>query len=81
MQSVRSVFLTTAAILIAGSALVFAASVGIAIAGVLAVTMIGSAIAAKFQPKPVRATVHARHGQRRAEPRIWNDGKGTIIDL
>ena len=49
-----------------------------------AVLMLGSMLAGKLQPAPVRATARARNdraapGQR--EPRIWNDGRGTIIDL
>ncbi|MDX3928327.1 MAG: hypothetical protein QHC90_21300 [Shinella sp.] len=81
MQSIRSILLTAAAIVIAGFSLLFAASVGLAIAGIAAVMIIGSAIAAKLQPAPVRATVRTRRQAGQREPRIWNDGKGTIIDL
>jgi hypothetical protein len=82
MHSIRSIFFATAAIVIAGAMLVFAASVGLALAGIASVVMIGSWISAKLQPAPVRAKVYARAsrpGQR--EPRVWNDGRGTIIDL
>jgi hypothetical protein len=84
MQRIRSIIFTVFAMLVAGATLVFAASVGLAIVGITAVLMLGSLLAAKFQPTPVRATARARNeraatGQR--EPRIWNDGRGTIIDL
>ena len=85
MQRIRSAVFTLFAILVAGATVLFAASVGLAIAGIAAVLMLGSMLAGKLQPAPVRATARAR-GDRRAapcqrEPRIWNDGRGTIIDL
>jgi hypothetical protein len=82
MQSIRSIFLATAAIVIAGATLVFAASIGLALAGIASVVMLGSWISAKLQPAPVRARVYARTGKPgQREPRVWNDGRGTIIDL
>ncbi len=82
MQSIRSIFLATAAIVIAGATLVFAASIGLALAGIASVVMLGSWISAKLQPAPVRARVYARAGKPgQREPRVWNDGRGTIIDL
>ncbi|HUH49305.1 MAG TPA: hypothetical protein VLZ56_05550 [Mycoplana sp.] len=82
MHSIRSIFLTAVAIVIAAATFVFAASLGLALAGIASLVMLGSWISAKLQPAPVRAKVYARPnrpGQR--EPRIWNDGRGTIIDL
>ena len=84
MQRIRSIAFTVFTMLIAGATFLFAASLGLAIAGIVAVLMIGSMLAGKLQPAPVRATARARSnrtapGQR--EPRIWNDGRGTIIDL
>lgn len=84
MQRIRSILFTVFAMLVAGATVVFAASIGLAIAGIAAVLMLGSLLAGKLQPAPVRATARARNdrtapGQR--EPRIWNDGRGTIIDL
>ncbi|WP_439618584.1 hypothetical protein [Shinella sp.] len=80
MQRIRSIVFTVLTMLIAGATFLFAASLGLAIAGIVAVLMLGSML----QPRPVRATARARNdraapGQR--EPRIWNDGRGTIIDL
>lgn len=82
MQRIRSAVFTVFAMLVAGATVLFAASVGLAIAGILAVLALGSIVAGKLQPAPVRATARRRQaapGQR--EPRIWNDGRGTIIDL
>lgn len=79
MQRIRSIVFTILSLMIAGATFLFAASVGLAIAGILAVLMLGSMLAAKLQPTPVRASARKAPGQR--EPRIWNDGRGTIIDL
>jgi uncharacterized protein (DUF58 family) len=86
MHRIRSIVFTVLATLIAGATFLFAASVGLAVAGIVAVLMLGSALAARLQPSPLRATVRTRgNASRRAaperEPRIWNDGRGTIIDL
>lgn len=82
MQSIRSILVATAAVVVAGAVFVFAASIGLALAGIASVVMLGSWISTELQPTPLRAKVHAgtgRPGQR--EPRVWNDGRGTIIDL
>ncbi|WP_411036268.1 hypothetical protein [Shinella sp. BYT-45] len=82
MQRIRSIIFTIFTMLVAGATFLFAASVGLAIAGIVAVLMLGSMLANRFQPAPVRTTARndrAASGQR--EPRIWNDGRGTIIDL
>ncbi|MCP8895898.1 hypothetical protein KYK29_13280 [Shinella daejeonensis] len=80
MQRIRSIAFTVFTMLIAGATLLFAASLGLALAGIAAVVVIGSMLAARLQPKPVRATAR-RHAAGQREPRIWNDGRGTIIDL
>ncbi|WP_426238488.1 hypothetical protein [Pararhizobium sp. DWP1-1-3] len=79
MQSIRSLLLTIAGIAFTLMAFVFTASLGLALIGIASVVMIGMTIAARLAPKPVRATVNRNRQQR--EPRIWNDGHGTIIDL
>jgi hypothetical protein len=86
MQSIRSLLLTVAGIAFTLMALVFTASLGLALAGIAAVVVIGSAISARLSPKPVRATANRTSGNHTSgrpqrEPRIWNDGRGTIIDL
>ncbi|CAN7286397.1 hypothetical protein [Pararhizobium sp. LjRoot238] len=79
MQSIRSLLFTAAGIAFTLMALVFTASLGLALAGIATVLVIGSAISARLSPKPVRAGRTA--GRQEREPRIWNDGRGTIIDL
>ena len=82
MQRIRSAVFTLLATLVAGATFLFAASVGLAIAGIVAVLMLGSLLAQKLQPAPVRAAARARARRPdQREPRIWNDGRGTIIDL
>jgi hypothetical protein len=39
--------------------------------------MVGRALSMKMKPAPVRAK--ANNGK--PEMRVWNDGRGTIIDL
>ena len=78
MQRIRSAVFTFFALVVAGATVLFAASVGLAIAGILAVLALGSMLAGKLQPVPVRARKAAPEAR---EPRIWNDGRGTIIDL
>ncbi len=80
MQSIRSLLLTAAGIAFTLMALVFTASLGLALAGIATVLVIGSAISARLSPKPVRAAGRTA-GRQKREPRIWNDGRGTIIDL
>jgi hypothetical protein len=79
MQSIRSVLFTASAIAITFAAFVLTASLALALAGIAAVVVIGSAIAARFNGKP--APAHARAAGQQREMRIWNDGRGTIIDL
>ncbi|MEK1933287.1 MAG: hypothetical protein AAAC47_26640 [Pararhizobium sp.] len=80
MQSIRSLLFTAACIAFTLMALVFTASLGLALAGLATVLVIGSAISTRLSPKPVRAAA-GRTAERAREPRIWNDGRGTIIDL
>ncbi len=59
MQSIRSVLFTAAAITITLVAFVFTASLALALAGIAAVVAIGSAIAAKLNPRPIHASTRA----------------------
>jgi hypothetical protein len=83
MQSIRSVLFTAAAITITLVAFVFTASLALALAGIAAIIAVGSAIAAKFNGRPVhtRPGARANPGSTQREMRVWNDGRGTIIDL
>ncbi|ASY70737.1 hypothetical protein [Sinorhizobium fredii] len=80
MQSIRSVLFTAAVLTITVAAFVLTASLALALAGIAAVVAIGSAIAARFNAKPMPARARPAAGHER-EMRIWNDGRGTIIDL
>jgi len=81
MQSIRTLLLTAAGIAFTLMAFVFTASLGLALAGIISVLMIASALSARFLPKPVRARANRETSRPAREPRIWNDGRGTIIDL
>ncbi|MBD9652533.1 hypothetical protein M2267_004395 [Ensifer sp. KUDG1] len=84
MQSIRSVLFTAAALTITFAAFVLTASLALALAGIAAVVVVGSAIATRLNFRPARATVRpaaAGPAQGQREMRIWNDGRGTIIDL
>ena len=81
MQSIRSVFFMAAAIAITVAAFVLTASLALALAGIAAVVAIGSAIAARFNAKSMPARARATSAGREREMRVWNDGRGTIIDL
>lgn len=81
MQSIRSIFLTVAGIVVAAAGFVFAASLGLALAGILAVLMIGSSLAARLSPRPARARANRAPRQTHQNMRVWNDGRGTIIDM
>ncbi|MBK5569929.1 hypothetical protein AB4Z34_02305 [Ensifer sp. 2YAB10] len=86
MQSIRSVLFTAAALTITFAAFVLTASLALALAGIAAVVVVGSAIATRLNFRPARATARPAaagpaHGHGQREMRIWNDGRGTIIDL
>ena len=81
MQSIRSLLLTVAGITFTLMAFLLTASLGLAVVGIASVLMIASFVSARLSPRPVRATVNRRTGSKSGEPRIWNDGRGTIIDL
>ncbi|OLP60378.1 hypothetical protein BJF93_15645 [Xaviernesmea oryzae] len=87
MQSLRSLALSAIGLLLVLAAFVFTASLGLILAGLVSLVMIGSAVSARFsaKPAPVRCQARTRretdaHTSGRV-PRIWNDGRGTIIDL
>ncbi|KQY25899.1 hypothetical protein [Rhizobium sp. Root482] len=81
MQGIRTLLLTTVGIAFAVMALVLTASIGLALAGIAAVFALSSALSTRLSPKPVRATVNRSAQNKAREPRIWNDRRGTIIDL
>lgn len=89
MRSIRSFLFTLAGLTFVAVVALFTASIGIAIAGVATVLLFGqwlSSVLSGHERQPARAYARARQphqAQRREsrEIRVWNDGKGTIIDM
>lgn len=79
MQNVRAFFVIISAIAVLAMAALLTASLTVAFAGILAVLSIGRVLSTRLKPVPVAARSGARTGQR--PMRVWNDGRGTIIDL
>jgi hypothetical protein len=80
MQNIRSVFLLLAGITAFAALALFTFSVTLAVGAILTVLMVGRALSLKMKPVPVRATAKSKHHAGETM-RIWNDGRGTIIDL
>ncbi|MBL0374052.1 hypothetical protein JJB09_18685 [Rhizobium sp. KVB221] len=83
MKSLRSFLLTLAGLTFVAVAALFTASIGLAIAGTFTVLLFGQWLATFLgrQPQPVRAYAKARTRREQDRMRVWNDGKGTIIDM
>lgn len=78
MQNIRSLFIALAGITVFAAMALFTVSLTLAVGGILTVLMAARAISLRMKPAPVRAKAKT-NSQR--EMRIWNDGRGTIIDL
>lgn len=76
MQNIRSLFIALAGITVFAAMALFTVSLTLAVGAILTVLMAARAISLHMKPAPARAKTN---GQR--EMRIWNDGRGTIIDL
>ena len=76
MQNIRTVFLVLAGVTVFAGVTLFAVSLTLAVGGILTALMVGRALSLRMKPAPVRAKA-----ARQPEMRIWNDGRGTIIDL
>ena len=77
MQNVRAFFVIVSAIAVLAVAALLTASLTVAFAGILAVLSIARGLSAQVKPAPVKARAKANQ----SEMRVWNDGRGTIIDL
>jgi len=75
MQNIRAFFIVISAIAILATAALLTASLTVAFAGILAILSIGRAFSARMKPVPVRTRSNKQ------QMRVWNDGRGTIIDL
>ncbi|CCM77763.1 hypothetical protein [Rhizobium mesoamericanum] len=80
MQSIRSVFLLLAGITAFVALAFITFSVTLAVGGILTVLMVGRALSLKMKPAPIRTTAKTK-SHSSENMRIWNDGRGTIIDL
>ncbi|QWW67735.1 hypothetical protein [Rhizobium sp. WYJ-E13] len=76
MQNIRSIFFMLAGATVFVAMLLLTFSVTLAVGGILTVLMVGRALSMKMKPAPVRARADGKR-----EMRVWNDGRGTIIDL
>lgn len=88
MRSLRAFFITLAGLTFVGVVTVFTASLTIALAGIATVLLFGQWLSSilsghERQPQPAKAyaRAHRAEEQGRREMRVWNDGKGTIIDM
>ena len=88
MRSIRAFFLTLAGLTFVAIVAVFSASIGLAIAGVASVLLFGqwlSMLLSGREREPVKVYARANRPNHRRERdgqiRVWNDGKGTIIDM
>lgn len=70
---------------VTGLGLVFAAFAGLALALVLGTVAAGAIALARltgrFQPAMAKASAAREHDKSGTDYRIWNDGRGTIIDM
>lgn len=75
MQNIRAFFLVASGVALFAFFALLTASLTVAFAGILALLTAGRALSARLKPVPVRAKASKR------DMRVWNDGRGTIIDL
>lgn len=75
MQNIRSFFVIVTAIALLAAAALLTASLTIAFMGTLAILSIGKMLSSKLKPVPVRTK------NKQSDMRVWNDGRGTIIDM
>lgn len=76
MQTLRTFFIAVSAISIMALTTIFTMSLAVVLLAVVATGSIIRMMTQKFRPVPVRAQDRAKE-----DLRVWNDGKGTIIDL
>ena len=76
MQNFRSAVIALAGLAFIGLAAAFAVSLTLVIGALLTVSL----GARMLMGRSKRAPVYAK-AKRREDLRVWNDGKGTIIDL
>ena len=75
MQNIRSFVLFTCGVALFALAALLTASLTVAFAGILGVLTAGRILSSRLKPAPVKAKAG------KCGMRVWNDGRGTIIDL
>ena len=75
MQNIRSFVLFTTGVALFALAALLTASLTVAFAGILGVLAAGRLLSARLKPAHVKAK------PQNPEMRVWNDGRGTILDL
>jgi uncharacterized membrane protein (UPF0136 family) len=76
MKNIRSLFLALTGVAVFAGLALLTVSLTLVFAAILTVFLAVRVISTRAKPVPVRATAD------RGKPmRIWNDGRGTIIDL
>ncbi|MBB4065472.1 hypothetical protein [Gellertiella hungarica] len=78
MQSLISLLFTAGSVVALGFLGLVTLSFGLVLAAILSLTLAARAMMPQPKPAPVKATPN-RPGER--VTRIWNDGRGTIIDM
>jgi hypothetical protein len=83
MSFFRTVIFTVIGLAVALLATLFTASIVIAFASIATVLLAARAMSLHLQPAQRRAYVRAQASRDtpRQPLRIWNDGKGTIVDM
>jgi hypothetical protein len=83
MSLFRTVVFTVIGLAVALVATLFTASIVIAFAGIATVLLAARAMSLHLQPTQRQAYVRAEANRDtpRQPVRIWNDGKGTIVDM
>lgn len=76
MQNIRAFFFALTGIAVIAFVAVLTASLTVAFAGMLAIFTAIRLLSARLKPVPVRAK-----STKQDTMRVWNDGRGTIIDL
>lgn len=79
MQNLRSVALGLAGIVVIAAAAAFTVSLTLIAGAVLTLSLGYRMLTARTKAAPVYAKTNRKSGER--EMRVWNDGRGTIIDL
>jgi hypothetical protein len=77
MKNIRSLFIALAGAAVFAGLALLTVSLTLAFAAILTVFLAVRALSLRTKPVPVRATTT----DGRKPMRVWNDGRGTIIDL